>query len=41
MNAVEVIRRKRDGKALSDAEIDWLVQAYTRATWPTTRCPRS
>ncbi len=30
MNAVDVIRRKRDGKALSDAEIDWLVQAYTR-----------
>jgi pyrimidine-nucleoside phosphorylase len=28
MNAVDVIRRKRDGHALSVAEIDWLVQSY-------------
>ncbi len=30
MNIVDVIRRKRDGHALSAAEIDWLVQAYTQ-----------
>ncbi|MEJ3742099.1 thymidine phosphorylase [Actinomycetes bacterium KLBMP 9797] len=29
-NAVDVIRTKRDGHALSDAEIDWVVDAYTR-----------
>jgi thymidine phosphorylase len=28
--AVEVIRAKRDGGALSDAQIDWVVDAYTR-----------
>jgi len=28
--AVEVIRTKRDGEALSDAQIDWVVDAYTR-----------
>jgi thymidine phosphorylase len=28
--AVEVIRTKRDGGALSDAQIDWVVDAYTR-----------
>ena len=30
MDAVEVIRTKRDGGALSDAQIDWVVDAYTR-----------
>jgi thymidine phosphorylase len=28
--AVEVIRTKRDGGALSDAQIDWVISAYTR-----------
>ena len=28
--AVEVIRTKRDGGVLSDAQIDWVVDAYTR-----------
>jgi thymidine phosphorylase len=30
--AVDVIRAKRDGHALSDAQIDWVVDAYTRGT---------
>jgi thymidine phosphorylase len=30
MSAVDVIRVKRDGGVLSDAEIDWVVDAYTR-----------
>jgi thymidine phosphorylase len=30
MSAVDVIRVKRDGGRLSDAEIDWVVDAYTR-----------
>jgi len=30
MNAVDLIRRKRDGEALSAEAIDWLVQSYTR-----------
>ncbi|MDQ2749003.1 MAG: thymidine phosphorylase [Actinomycetota bacterium] len=29
-DAVEVIRTKRDGSALSDAQIDWVIAAYTR-----------
>ncbi|HEX7189002.1 MAG TPA: thymidine phosphorylase, partial [Actinomycetes bacterium] len=29
-SAVEVIRAKRDGHALSDEQIDWVVAAYTR-----------
>ncbi|MBM2622191.1 thymidine phosphorylase [Actinoplanes sp. LDG1-06] len=28
--AVDVIRAKRDGQTLSDAQIDWVVDAYTR-----------
>jgi thymidine phosphorylase len=28
--AVEVIRTKRDGAALSDAQIDWVISAFTR-----------
>src|SRR3954447_22651864 len=28
--AVDVIRAKRDGYALDDAQIDWVVDAYTR-----------
>ncbi|HEY2950090.1 MAG TPA: thymidine phosphorylase [Micromonosporaceae bacterium] len=28
--AVDVIRTKRDGEVLSDAQIDWVVDAYTR-----------
>ncbi|MDX3656996.1 thymidine phosphorylase [Streptomyces sp. ID05-26A] len=29
-SAVDVIRAKRDGAALSDAQIDWVIDAYTR-----------
>ena len=29
-DAVDVIRAKRDGGALSDAQIDWVIDAYTR-----------
>ena len=29
-SAVDVIRAKRDGGQLSDAQIDWVVDAYTR-----------
>src|SRR5207302_1791729 len=30
MSAVDVIRSKRDGGRLSDAQIDWVIDAYTR-----------
>ncbi|GGK84059.1 thymidine phosphorylase [Mangrovihabitans endophyticus] len=30
--AVDVIRAKRDGQTLTDAQIDWVVDAYTRGT---------
>jgi thymidine phosphorylase len=30
-DAVDVIRTKRDGGELSDAQVDWVVDAYTRA----------
>lgn len=30
VSAVDVIRRKRDGDALTDHQIDWIVDAYTR-----------
>jgi thymidine phosphorylase len=30
MNAVDVIRTKRDGGRLSDGEIEWFLDAYTR-----------
>ena len=39
-DAVEVIIAKRDGAELSDSQIDWVIDAYTRATSPTSRCPR-
>src|SRR5437764_15077574 len=29
-SAVDVIRAKRDGKRLSDDQIDWVIDAYTR-----------
>jgi thymidine phosphorylase len=29
-SAVDVIRAKRDGRVLSDSEIDWVIDAYTR-----------
>jgi thymidine phosphorylase len=29
-DAVEIIRTKRDGAVLSDAQIDWVIDAYTR-----------
>jgi len=31
MNVIDVIRVKRDGGRLDDAQIDWVVDAYTRA----------
>ncbi|GAA4989288.1 thymidine phosphorylase [Actinopolymorpha pittospori] len=31
-DAVDVIRAKRDGAVLTDAQIDWVVDAYTRGT---------
>ncbi len=34
MNAVELIRRKREGKALASDEIAWLVRAYTQGDVP-------
>src|ERR1700682_3927215 len=34
MQIVELIRRKRDGYALSTAEIDWLVRQYTQECIP-------
>ena len=30
IDAVDVIRTKRDGGALSDAQVDWVIDAYTR-----------
>lgn len=30
MDAVEVIRTKRDGGVLSDEQIDWVLDAYVR-----------
>ncbi|MFX4290800.1 thymidine phosphorylase [Streptomyces bohaiensis] len=30
MDAITVIRAKRDGHALTDAQIDWVIDAYTR-----------
>jgi thymidine phosphorylase len=32
LSAVEVIRAKRDGGVLTDEQIDWVVDAYTRGT---------
>jgi thymidine phosphorylase len=32
LDAVDVIRTKRDGGVLSDAQIDWVIDAYTRGT---------
>ena len=29
-DAVDVIRTKRDKQTLSDAQIDWVIDAYTR-----------
>ncbi len=34
MQAVELIRKKRDGQTLSTAEISWLVEQYTREQIP-------
>ncbi len=34
MQAVELIRKKRDGNALSTAEIDWLVEQFTHEQIP-------
>ena len=34
MDAVELIRKKRDGYALTTAEIDWYIGAYTRGEIP-------
>ena len=41
LHAVDLIRAKRDGERLADAEIDWLIDAYVRgAPSPTSRCRR-
>jgi pyrimidine-nucleoside phosphorylase len=34
MRAVEIIRKKRDGQVLSDADIEFFVQSVTARTWP-------
>jgi pyrimidine-nucleoside phosphorylase len=34
MRVIDVIRKKRDGQELSRAEIEWLVEGYTRGTVP-------
>ena len=34
MQAVEIIRRKRDGAVLTTEEIDWFISAYTREEIP-------
>lgn len=34
MHAVDLIAKKRDGKALASAEIDWLVQGFVAGTVP-------
>ena len=34
-DAVEVISAKRDKQALSDSQIDWVVDAYTRGVFRT------
>ena len=34
MQAVEILRRKRDGVALTTEEIDWFISAYTREEIP-------
>lgn len=34
MNAISVIEKKRDGLALSEEEIFWLIQSYTEGTVP-------
>ena len=33
-DAPTVIRTKRDGHRLTDVQIDWVIDAYTRATSP-------
>ena len=37
--AIDVIRKKRDGGELTGREIEDLVNAYTRATFPTIKYP--
>ena len=37
-DAVDVIVAKRDGRRLTDAQIDWVVDAYTRGASRTSRC---
>ena len=39
-DAPTVIRTKRDGGRLSDAAIDWVIDAYTTARSPTNRWRR-
>src|ERR1700757_3622849 len=34
MQAVELIRKKRDGEILTTAEIDWLIEQYTKEQIP-------
>lgn len=39
-DAPTIIRTKRDGGVLSDAAIDWVIDAYTHGGWPMRRCRR-
>ena len=38
MRTVDLIHRKRDGEELSPEEISFLVDGYTAARFPITRC---
>ena len=41
MDMVNLICSKRDGRELTDAEIDWVVDSYVAGTIATSRSPPS
>ena len=41
MRTVDLIHRKRDGEELAPEEISFLINGYTAAKFPITRCRRS